>query len=135
MRPLIKRLKMAEGFSAEPYRRPAGYWTVGHGHRCNKSHPAITIHEAHDILLQDIYKASGLFMKLPVSGTMNTIRRGVCVELIFWCGFNGFMLFKNMREALDKMDYKRAALELFHSDLGTKYPTRAQGLSILMWEG
>jgi len=31
-----------EGFSPTPYLCPAGYWTIGYGHLCDKDHSPIT---------------------------------------------------------------------------------------------
>jgi len=59
----------------------------------------------------------------------------VCVELIFWVGYHGFLLFRKMIAAIEKREYKLAALELYNSELGKKYSRRARELAELMWEG
>lgn len=135
MKDLIKRLKLHEGLKLEPYQDILGYWTIGHGHRCRRDHPPISLHEAEDYLLADIHKASEALLSLPVSAKMNQTRREVCVELIFWVGFNGFLRFRRMLTALRQGNFKRAALELYHSQLGTKFSKRAYDLAVLMWEG
>lgn len=135
MEALTKRLKQHEGLDLEPRWDRKGKWVIGHGHQCNRNHPPITIHEAEEFLRQDIMRCSDFFMGLPISATMNLIRRGVCVELVFWVGPRGFLLFRKMLTYLAHQDYRRAALELYNSQLGNDYPTRASELAILMWEG
>lgn len=50
-------VKDYEGFSATPYLCPAGYWTIGYGHLCDKDHPSITKEEAASYLMQDMTAA------------------------------------------------------------------------------
>ena len=39
-------IKKYEGLSLVPYLCPAGYWTVGYGHRCDRNQRKITKKEA-----------------------------------------------------------------------------------------
>lgn len=38
----------------QPYLCPAGYWTIGYGHRCPPDHPSITEAEAETLLASDL---------------------------------------------------------------------------------
>ncbi|RLF61803.1 MAG: hypothetical protein DRN37_00130 [Thermoplasmata archaeon] len=134
---LKSRLKRHEGLSLEPYRDSKGYWTIGWGHRISGPTPSITLHEAEELLTQDMYRASDRFMKWKRYHCewLDPTRSMVCVELIFWVGYHGFLLFRKMIAAIEKREYKLAALELYNSELGKKYSRRARELAELMWEG
>lgn len=59
---LIRRF---EGFSATPYRCPAGYLTVGYGHVIKtEQFPTITVETAERLLAQDVYIAEGAVGRL-----------------------------------------------------------------------
>ena len=64
-----------EGLRLEPYRDPAGFWTVGHGHllsrdRSDAQYPAITPEEAEALLADDMGNAARSVARLcPVALT------------------------------------------------------------------
>jgi len=134
---LKKRLKRHEGLSLAPYRDPEGHWTIGWGHRIREPGSSISIDEAEELLMQDMYHASDRFMKWKRDHCkwLDPTRSMVCVELIFWVGYHGFLLFRKMIAALERRDYPLAALELYNSNLGKHYSGRARELAQLMWEG
>lgn len=41
-RQLLDKVEEFEGFSEKPYICPAGYWTIGFGTLCDKSHAPVT---------------------------------------------------------------------------------------------
>jgi lysozyme len=135
MKDLIVRLKIHEGLRLEPYQDVFGNWAIGYGHTCHRDHPVINPEQADAYLLDDVHKASQAVMSLPLSAKLCQVRRGVLVELCFWVGFNGLLKFRKMLTALRQGNPKRAALELYHSQLGTKFSRRAYDLAVLMWEG
>lgn len=135
MNSLLERLKRHEGIRLEPYKDVFGYWTIGYGHRCLRDHPPITEAQAEEYLVADVYKASEALMSLPVSAKLNLARREVCIELIFWVGFGGFIRFRKMHTAMKQGSFKKAALELYHSQLGSNFSQRTYELAVLMWEG
>lgn len=55
----IALIKRFEGFSATPYRCPAGKWTIGYGHVIvkNKQIQQLSEEEAHQLLLKDVQRA------------------------------------------------------------------------------
>ena len=55
--PFIEAIKHYEGFKAEPYLCPAGKWTIGYGHLCDKNHPPITQEKAIMYLYADLARA------------------------------------------------------------------------------
>ncbi len=46
-----------EGFSPTPYLCPAGYWTIGYGHLCDKNHAPITREQGDRYLAEDLLDA------------------------------------------------------------------------------
>lgn len=140
-REVMDRIKAHEGLRLAPYRDTNGYWTIGYGHKMQDVPGApfgkITISEAHVLFFEDFYRANDRYLpwKRRHCPTLDLIRSGVCVELIFWVGFRGFLKFKKMISAIERENYKRAALELYNSTLGKKHSARAESLAVLMWEG
>lgn len=136
MNALIERLKRHESLALKVY-RDRDKWAIGYGHQCPQDHPQITIEQANEYLLADIYHASDCLTRFPFTTNLSITRREVCVELMFWIGCTGFKNFTRMNKALNCGDWKLAALELYNSELG-KDPTlrgRARELAELMWEG
>ena len=46
-----------EGFSPTPYLCPAGYWTIGYGHLCDKDHSPISREQGGQYLAEDLLDA------------------------------------------------------------------------------
>jgi lysozyme len=132
MNTLIRRLKKHEGFKGYPYPCPRGYPTIGYGHRL-----PITERQAEAILIDDVYKVSDQYMKWKGQNKLKLTktRDRVLMELIFWHGFSGFLLFKRMIQALKDKNYDLAADEMMDSDSGRKYKTRMYELSVMMRDG
>lgn len=53
-RQLLDKVEEFEGFVAEPYLCPAGYWTQGYGTLCKKEDPPITREEAERLLIEEL---------------------------------------------------------------------------------
>jgi lysozyme len=132
MEALIKRLKKHEGLRLMPYTCPAGYPTIGYGHKL-----PITERQAEAILVEDLYRVSDQYMQWKGQNKLKLtpVRDEVLMEMIFWHGFNGFLGFKRMIEALRDVDYNRAADEMMDSQSGRLYPARMYELSVLMRDG
>lgn len=54
---LVAHVKQAEGLRLRAYRCPAGYWTVGYGHRVPSSKTTVTAGQAEVWLVEDLRKA------------------------------------------------------------------------------
>lgn len=130
---LKKRLKIHEGYRGRPYHCPAGYWTIGFGHRM-KNGMWLSEKVANYILGNDIWLAKKQLRGLDIKG-LNRARRGVCVEMVFWHGLNGFKGFKRCIAALHRGDYDSAADEMMDSDSGRKYSVRMSALADIMRKG
>ncbi len=129
---LKARLQIHEGYRGRPYICSEGYWTIGYGHRM-KNGMWISKKVASYILKGDIWLRKKQFKSLDIK--MNSARRSVCIEMIFWHGLNGFKNFKLTVVALRKGDWNTAANEMMDSDSGRKYPTRMTNLTRDMRRG
>lgn len=50
-------IRAYEGWSSTPYLCPAGYWTIGYGHLCDKNHAPITREQGDRYLAEDLHDA------------------------------------------------------------------------------
>lgn len=138
---LFSRIKLHEGLALESYEDVAGYWTIGWGHKLGRDPRfqgvLIGLHQAEELLRQDVFKAADRFMnwKRDYCPGLNAARCGVLIELIFWIGFAGFLRFERMILAIEDKDFRLAALELYHSELGERYSNRAREMAVILWEG
>jgi len=126
---LKDRIKRNEGLRLKPYLCPGGYWTIGWCHRM-KDGFKITIEMAEQLLEKRIHRSTFDFLSLALE--MNCARKNVCIEMIFWHGCRGFLLFKETVKALKMDDWERAADEMMDSNSGRKYKTRMSELAKIM---
>jgi lysozyme len=76
-----------EGFYAKSYLCPAGFWTIGYGHLCSKSHPPITETEAEEYLNEDLQDAlAGTVRVCPILLGVNKFWLGAVVDFVFNLG-------------------------------------------------
>jgi len=84
---LISFVKREEGFSAVPYRCPAGYPTIGYGHRIpSLTHPPITEHDGAVLLLFDLRLAERQALQLCPNLLHEPRRLAALTDLVFNCG-------------------------------------------------
>jgi len=134
METLKERLKDHEGFRPEPYRDDRGNWTIGHGHYLGNGQSCKISRRVADMILEeDIHKAT--FEHISLGWKLDSVRRDVIIEMIFWHGLQGFLLFKKCVAAIEKQDWQKAADEMMDSNSGREYVTRMQTLADLMIEG
>ena len=132
MEALVRRLKVHEGFSGNPYVCPGGYATIAYGVRL-----PLTKHQGEILLRDKLYEISDWYMRWKAKHKLKLTqtRDEVLMEMIYWHGTRGFLLFKRMIAALKAEDYATAANEMMDSDSGRKYTTRMYELSVLMRDG
>jgi len=97
---------------AHPYICPAGFWTIGYGHLCDKQHPPITEDEA------EVYLARGLSTALaatlcycPVLATEPEGRLAAIVDFTFNLG-GGRLQASTLRRRVNQWDWAAASKEL-----------------------
>lgn len=117
----LELIKKFEGFSSTPYICPAGYWTIGYGHRINYNediHGSMDIFKkqgvlqsyAEDLLKQDLISAERAVNKL-ITSTLNENQFSALVSFVFNLG-SGRLQSSTLRMKLNRGDYEGAADEL-----------------------
>lgn len=110
--PAIDIAKRFEGFYARPYVCPAGFWTIGYGHLCDRTHPVITIAEAEAYLAQDMMAAlSATLRYCPVLAGESDNRLSAIVDFTFNLGA-GRLQTSTLRRRINQKDWAGAAEEL-----------------------
>lgn len=107
----LQLIQHFEGFSAIPYRCPAGYLTIGYGHviRAGEQWKAITREEASELLAEDVLAAEAAvarWIDVPLS-------EGQCDALVSFT-YNlgaGALQRSGLRRKLNRRDYLAAADE------------------------
>ena len=106
------RLKKADPGRAYPYICPAGYWTIGYGHRCTANHPSITEEQAEFYLAQDLQSALAATLRYcPVLATESEVRLAAIVDFTFNLGA-GRLQTSTLRRRVNQRDWSAAASEL-----------------------
>jgi len=83
----VELCKRWEGVSLKAYVCPAGYWTIGYGHLCDKNHPPITMIEAYEYLQDDLRTAlAGTLIHCPSLANESSGRLGAIVDFTFNLG-------------------------------------------------
>ena len=130
---LKRMLKRHEGFFSEPSRDSKGNWTVGHGHFIGNGKFKISRKVADVLLDEDIHKAT--FEYSTLGWDLDPVRRDVVIEMIFWHGLQGFLLFKKAVAAIEREDWDTAADEMMDSNSGREFTTRMSELADMMRTG
>lgn len=129
---LTATLKFEEGFKPNVYKCPAGYDTIGYGHRCAANHPAVTVKEAEAILAADIAKAMKNVDKLTGADAPLEVKQ-IVIAMSFQMGFKGVSGFTDMIRCIKAKDYKGASVAMLDSKWARKdSPKRAKRMSELM---
>lgn len=105
-------IKQFEGFSAEPYLCPAGYWTIGYGHVIHdpKDYPySITNDEALELLSHDIMKAENAVLRL-ISVPLTNGQFDALVSFTFNLG-SGALQRSTLRRKINRADHADAPAE------------------------
>jgi lysozyme len=124
---LISQLKRHEGFSAKPYRCPAGVWTWGYGFT------SITTDEADMVLrLKVLELRHALYERLL---PLTPARQDVIVNMAYNLGLAGLGKFSRMWSALGDGNYDLAATEMLNSKWARQVGNRAVELAEQMRRG
>ena len=97
---------------AHPYICPAGYWTIGYGRLCDRSHPPITPAEGEVYLAQDMQAALNATLRFcPVLATEPEGRLAAIVDFTFNLGA-GRLQTSTLRRRVNQREWPEAASEL-----------------------
>lgn len=98
--------------TVEPYLCPAGYWTIGYGHLCDKSHTPITREQARAYLADDLRIGLAAALKYcPVLTFEPESRLAAIVDFVFNCGA-GALQTSTLRRRVNERDWASAGEEL-----------------------
>ena len=121
---LRKSLKQHEGFRGAPYQDTVGKWTIGYGH--NLSDNPLTPQQAGLLLNDDIGNATtDCHMFLPWFSTLDGVRMGTMIELMFNLGWPRLKGFKRALKAMAVKEYDTAADEFMDSKWSSQVGQRA----------
>ena len=117
----IELVKRFEGFyrvpkndpgRAHPYICPAGYWTIGFGHLCDRDHPPIDETEAEGYLAADMETALAATLRYcPVLASEPENRLAAIVDFTFNLGA-GRLQTSTLRRRVNQRDWDAAGKEL-----------------------
>ena len=154
MTDLEKLLVKHEGLELAPYYCPAGDLTIGVGRNLeaiglsaeewerlfdggiNHLGSGITADFAMFLLENDIVRVRNeLDARYEFFGTLDKTRRDVLIDMAFNLGIVRFSRFRRMIAAIERMDYKTAAIEMMDSKWATQVGPRAKRLADMMRTG
>lgn len=130
------QIKIDEGFKLYVYPDSKGIPTVGWGHAL-LPHSEIT-EEIAVLLFEMDWKRVTTWYDFFIKKhqlTLDSVRRGVIINMLFQMGFKGVNNFKRMIICLKEEDYEGAADEMLDSQWARNHKTRAFRLAQMMRSG
>lgn len=129
---LFELLKLEEGYSETVYRCSEGYPTIGIGTKIGTKGAdlgkfTLTVNEQVAKALLDM-RVNDKLKKLSAHTWFNKLdetRKIIILSMAYQMGVTGLLKFKMMIAALDKYDYKEAALQALDSRWAKQTPERA----------
>lgn len=104
--------KTFEGYSTKPYLCPAGHWTIGYGHLCDKDHLPISMDQGEAYLRDDMRKAlAGTIRHCPGLLLEKEETLGAMVDFVFNLG-SGRLKASTLRRKINQRNWNEAAKEL-----------------------
>jgi len=134
MTKIEKLLEKHEGRRNMAYKDSKGIWTIGIGHNLEANSipdEAVSIIFAADKANVD----SDISNSFPWYSSLDEVRQGVVVDVVFNMGLPRFKGFKNTIRYIKQGDYDKAADELLDSDAARDLPKRYNELSEMMRTG
>ncbi len=130
---LNESLRVHEGIKLKPYTDTEGHLTIGIGHNLDNG---ITIQQAYALLDSDVdICIKELDRYFPIWKEHSEQRQNVLIELMFNMGAPRLTGFSRMWSALEKHDYKLAAIEMLDSKWAAQVGKRARTLAKQMETG
>ena len=108
----IELAKQFEGWSPKVYLCPAGFFTIGFGHLCKKTHPAISKAQGEEYLKQDMLSAlHGTLKYCPVLLRESEEKLGAIVDFVFNLGA-GRLQASTLRRRINQRNWPAVRKEL-----------------------
>jgi lysozyme len=110
---LVEHVKEFEGWRAKVYLCPAGYPTIGYGHRVDSlAHPPITKEEGEKLLRSDLWKAwNAAILVSPKLEQASARRQAAIIDFVFNVG-SGKYARSTLRTMVDRGWWKEAAVQI-----------------------
>lgn len=133
---LIESIKRHEGYRDRIYLDSEGKLTCGWGHHLWVG-SKVPIEASDAFFKQDLADAVSSFRTIPpvYRRHLNPVRARVITEMIYNMNVQRVLLFRKMWEAIENMDYDRAADEMLSSKWATQVGQRAIELAEIMRKG
>lgn len=114
-----KFIKQFEGFSSVPYKCPAGFWTIGHGHQLENTpqKTKITEDEAFNLLKKDVSGALSSLKKM-VKVPLNENETIALCSLVFNLGhvkFSKLTLLKKLNGSYPRQEVAKEFLDIVYA--------------------
>ena len=135
---LKKRIRDHEGFRDTPYLDSLGKATIGYGHLITdedefeegKQYPKEQLLKLFD---KDFEKAEmGADQLVGSIQELHIEAKNIITEMVFQLGTQGVRNFRNMLDALESRDYKRASAEMLDSRWHAQTTNRCESLAKIM---
>lgn len=119
------------------YKDHLGFLTLGIGRLVDRRRGGgISDAEALYLLNNDIEERHALLQRaLPVYNKLSEVRQRAVLNMAFQMGIQKVLLFKKMIAALERGDYKTAALNVRNSEYGDQTPKRAERIAYMIETG
>ena len=130
---LEDRIKLHEGCRLRPYQDSEGIWTVGYGRNLESapfSRPEVEL-----LFANDFKRARQGAEMLHVYDSLNEVRQGVLVEMVFQMGYQGVRRFKKFLSAAIQEKWADAHREMLDSKWAKQTPDRASRLAYIFKTG
>ena len=133
MTALKNRIKLHEGCRLRPYRDSEGVLTAGYGR--NLEAVPFSRTEVDLMFDNDFDRARQLARSFHVYEQLNSVRRGVLIEMVFQMGKAGVARFKNFLKAAQAEDWDKAHDEMLDSKWHEQSTRRCEELAALFRDG
>lgn len=129
-------LILHEKFVPHAYEDSEGYLTIGIGRLIDKRMGGgITEEEGAYLLQNDINSATGYLGTYAWYPELDEVRQAVVIDMMFNLGPGRFAGFKKMIAAIDRKDWKEAAVQMLDSKWAVQVKNRALRLAEMMRSG
>lgn len=134
MKDLRSLIKKHEDVRSKPYRCTAGKLTIGVGR--NLDDVGLSLDEIDYLFENDLRRVEQeLHRNFSWAKTLDPVRYAVMVDMLFNLGISRFKGFKKFLAAMERKDWKTAAVEMMDSLWATQVKTRATRLRDMVLSG
>lgn len=128
MKKLIEEIMKNEGFVGTVYKDTLGFDTIGYGTKLplGKEEAALILEYRLKAKIKELETKEPFVNSLPLE------KQEILAEMCYQMGVSGVLKFKKMWEALKRLDYETAGVQMLDSTWAVQTPNRAMKLSQMM---